>query len=327
MTQIDRRAVLRLASATAVLTAGFAWSQSPYPNRPIRLVVPFGPGSFTDVVTREVATRVSAALGQPFVIENKPGANTGIATELVSRATPDGYTLLIGTVGGMAANPAGMMRTVPYDVSKNFTPISHIGSVVYAVLANPSIPAKNMEELIQYARQKPGLKYGSGNFGGLVYMSMLARTQKLDLLNVPYKSGPPALMDLVGGVVDMMVTDLNSALPLQKTGKLNILAIAGSRRSPHAPGVPTLKEAGVNGVRDVPGWIGLYGPANLPPHIVATLNKELNTVLQLPAMQAKAASVGLDIQGSTPEGLASYTREQTALWKELIAEFKMAPQD
>jgi tripartite-type tricarboxylate transporter receptor subunit TctC len=327
MTHIDRRTLLRLASATAVLTAGRAWAQTAYPTRPIRLVVPFGSGSFTDVVTREVASRLSSALGQPLVVDNKPGGNTGIATALVARATPDGYTLLIGTSGGMAANPAGMMRSVPYDAAKSFTPISHIGSVVYVVLCNPSIPAKNMEELIQYARQNPGLTFGSGNVGGLIYMSMLARTQKLDLLNVPYKSAPPALMDLVAGNVALMVTDLNSALPLQKAGKLNILAIAGSRRSPLAPDVPTLKEAGVNGIREVPGWIGLYGPANLPPHVVATLNRELNAVLRLPEMQAKAASVGLDMHGSTPEGLASYTREQTALWKELIAEYKLLPQD
>ena len=322
----NRRTVLGAIAAGAVVPS-VSLAQPAYPVKPIRLIVPFGPGSFTDVVSRQIAALLSTALGQPVIMDNRPGGSTGVAAEAVARAPADGYTLLIGTSGGMAANPAGMKKSVPYDVERDFTPISHIGSVIYAFLAHPSIPVKNMNELIQYARRNPGLKFGQGNQGGLIYMSMLASTEKLDMLNVPYQSGPPAMNALVAGTVDLMVNDINSALPLAKAGRLNILAIAGSRRSPLAPDVPTHLEAGLTKIRDVPGWIGLYGPAKLPPHIAALLSKEFNAVLQLPEMQAKAANVGLDIRGSTPEGLAQYTRDQTKLWKELIAEYQLKSDD
>lgn len=327
MNKIDRRTVLRIASASALLAATPTWAKSAYPSKPIRLVVPFGPGSFTDVVTREIAKYLSAALGQPIVVENKPGASTNLAPEVVSRAAPDGYTLLVGTVGGMASNPAGLTPTVPYNVAKDFTPISHIGAVTYALLVNPSIPANNMEELINYARENPGLKFGYGNFGGLVYMSMLANTQRLDMLSVPYKSSPPALVALAGGFVDILVTDVNSALPLQKAGKVKILAIPGTKRSALAPDIPTLEEAGVKGIQDVPGWIGLYGPANLPLPIVSILSTELNKCLRLPEMLSQAEKYGLNMHGSTPAELATYTRDQTTLWKELIVKYKLVPQN
>lgn len=296
-----------------------------YPTRPITLVIPFGPGSFTDVVSRQLATQMSSILGQPIVPNNRPGAMTSIAAAVVAQAPSDGYTLLIGSVGAMAANPAGLLSSVSYNAAKDFTPISYLGSVTYVLVANPSLPVKTVDEFIVYARKNPGLTYGSGNIGGQLYMGMLADTEALSMLSVPYKGSPPALLDLVAGRIDVMVTDVNSALPLAEAGKLRLLAIAGGQRSPLAPDVPTLHELGYTKIRDVPGWIGLYGPAGLQPDIVNVLNNAANIAIQNPEMKTAAKQAGMLIRGSTPEELASYRNEQFLLWKELVSEFKLSP--
>ena len=332
---LRRRGFIASAASAALLSDALLFpgvahaNADTYPSKPIKLVLPFGPGAFTDIVSRELGTQMSAVLKQPVVPDNRPGALTSLAASVVAQAPADGYTLLIGSVGAMAANPAGLLPSVSYDAAKDFTPITHIGSVIYVLVARPSLPVKTVDELVAYARKNPGLKYGSGNIGGLLYMGMLANTQELSMLSVPYKGSPPALTDLMGGHIDLMVTDANSALPLAKSGKVRLLAIAGGRRSPLAPEVPTLHELGYKSIRDVPGWIGLYGPAGLRPDIVDTIHKAANAAnaaMQSPEMKSTAERAGMTMQGSTPEELARYTREQFLLWKNLVAEFKLAGQ-
>lgn len=324
----DRRQLLLAVGAlcAGVVAPSFAQTAA-FPNRPIRMLVPHAPGAITDTLARMVAEPVSRALGQPFVIENRPGANTGIATEAVVRAPADGYTLLMATTAGMAANPAGILRSVAYSVPRDFTPVSHVGSVIYVILANPSVPARNLDELVKYARTRPGLKYASGNLGGIVYMGMLTRSEKLDMLHVPYKSTPPAITDLLAGHVDVMLSDLSSALPLIKAGKLTALAVTGARRSPVAPDVPTLKESGIAGVREAPAWLAIYGPAGMPSEATSVLNREIVAALRRPELQERAAAQGIDLQGSTPDELARYTRDQLQLWKDLVRDYQIAPQD
>jgi tripartite-type tricarboxylate transporter receptor subunit TctC len=329
---LRRRGFIASAASAALLFDALLLARSAqanpdtYPVKPIKLVIPFGPGAFTDIVSRQLAREMSTILGQPIVPDNRPGALTSLAASVVAQAPADGYTLLIGSVGAMASNPAGLLSSVSYDAAKDFTPISHIGSVIYVLIVNPSLPVKTVDELVAYARKNPGLKYGSGNIGGRLYMGMLENTQKLSMVSVSYKGSPPALNDLMGGHIDVMVTDANSALPLAKAGKVRLVAIAGGRRSPLAPDIPTLHELGYKNIRDVPGWIGLYGPAGLRPDIVSSLNKAANAAMQAPEMKIAAERAGMDMRGSTPEELAHYTREQFVFWKDLVSEFKLTPE-
>ncbi len=289
----------------------------PYPGKPITIVVPFGPGSGTDTVTRVVAQPLGIALKQTIVVENKPGANGTIAATQVARSAPDGHTLLMSTNSPHSAAPS-LNKNLAYDPIKDFVPLSRAGSYTFVLLLHPSVPAKTMPELIAYAKANPGkLTYSSGNTSGIVAGETLKHRAGIDILHVPYKTVPPALNDVLGGRISMMFTDLTPALPHLQAGTLRGLAVTRIKRSALLPDVPTLDEAGVTGF-DMDSWAALFAPANTPQEIVTRLNTELRQIIDGPDVKAKLGNVGFEAFSSSPEELGAFVKAQLAAWTKMI---------
>ncbi len=324
LNSVDNRRWLRSVFVATLLCATAFASFAQYPSRPIRLVAPFGPGSASDTLLRIVAEPLSLALGQPVLVENRPGALTALATEFVAKAPADGYTVLAAT-NSIVANPAGVLRSVNYDPFKDFVPITKLAGTTYLLVVAADQPWKTWNELLAHVRANPGkLNYASGNLGGQLYGNMLKKAAGLDMVQVPYKSTPPALIDLIGGQVQMMFTDVTTATGQIKGGKVR--ALLATHRSALFPNVPTLAESGLKGIADMPAWWALYGPAGMPKEAVERLNRELNTVLQRPDIRAKLLALGLEPSPTTPEALAAFTREQSQAYVRLIKEFHIQPE-
>jgi tripartite-type tricarboxylate transporter receptor subunit TctC len=313
--------VLALPLALAPFAAHAA-----YPERAIRLVLPFGPGSASDTFLRLVAEPLQVALGQSVIIDNKPGALTSLALADVAKAAPDGYTVVAAT-NSIVANPAGVQRSVPYDPLRDFTPITRLGTTSYVLVVAADKPWKTIAELVEYARANPGkLNYASGNLGGLLYGGMLARSIGVDMTHVPYKSTPQGLVDLLGGQVQLMFTDLVTALGQAKAGKVRVLLATAPQRTALFPDVPTIAEAGLRNIADMPAWWSLYGPAGMPKETVERLNREVVAVLHKPELRARLLTLGLEATPSTPQELATFTREQLQSYQRLIKEFGIQPE-
>ena len=297
----------------------------PYPGKPITIVVPFGPGSGTDTVTRVVAQPLGIALKQTIVIENKPGANGTIAATQVARSAPDGHTLLMSTNSPHSAAPS-LNKNLAYDPIKDFVPLSRAGSYTFVLLLHPSVPAKTMPELIAYAKANPGkLTYASGNTSGIVAGETLKHRAGIDILHVPYKTVPPALNDVLGGRISMMFTDLTPALPHLQAGTLRGLAVTRIKRSALLPDVPTLDEAGVTGF-DMDSWAALFAPANTPREIVARLNGELRKIIDSPDVKSKLANLGFEAFSSSPEELDEFVKAQLVKWTKMIKDAGIQPE-
>jgi tripartite-type tricarboxylate transporter receptor subunit TctC len=280
-----------------------------YPSRPITIIVPFGPGSGTDIVTRIIAQPLGIALGQSIVIDNRQGANGGIAATFVAKAPPDGYTLLASTNSPHSANPF-LLKNVGYDPVKDFAPITRIGSFTLMMVINPAIPVKSLPELIAYAKAHPGeLTYGSGNTSGILAGETLKRFAGIDILQVPYKSVPPALNDVIGGRVSMSFSDLTPGLPHVKSGTLRALAITRLVRSALLPDLPTFDESGLTGF-EVESWAGFFAPGGTPPDIIKRLNTEMRKIIDDPKVKAQIANVGFEAFSSTPEELGEFVKAQ-----------------
>jgi len=265
-------------------------------------------------------------MGQQFVIDNRPGAGTLLATEHVAKSAPDGYTVLAAT-NSIVANPAGVLRSVSYDPFRDFTPITRLAGTSYVLVVAAEQPWKTVGELLNHVRANPGkINYASGNLGGLLYGGMLRKASGLDMVHVPYKSTPPALLDLLAGHVQLMFTDLVTAVGQVKAGKVRALLATSTQRTALFPDVPTLAEAGIRGIADMPAWWALYGPAGMPKEAVERLNREFNLVLQRPEVRAKLLTLGIEAVGSTPEALASFTREQSQIYVRLVKEFNIQPE-
>jgi tripartite-type tricarboxylate transporter receptor subunit TctC len=320
-----RRLSRGIAVALMLGLASFA-SQAQYPNRPIRLVVPYGPGSATDTFLRLVAEPLGAALGQTVIVDNRPGAQSALATDLVAKAPADGYTLLAAT-NSLVANPAGMLHSVSYDPIRDFVPITRLGGTSYVLVVAADQPWKTLNELLAHARANPGkLNYASGNLGGQLYGGMLMKAAGVDMVHVPFKSTPPGLLELLGGRVQLMFTDLATAAGQAKAGKVRPLLATATQRSALFPDVPTIAESGVKGFADMPAWWALYGPAGMPKDVIERLNREVSAILQRPELRAKLAAQGIDTIPSTPPGLADFTREQSQAYVRLIKEFNIQPE-
>lgn len=301
-----------------------AWAG--YPERSVQLVVPFGPGSATDSLMRIVAEPLGAALGQAVVIENKPGALTSLALERIKHAAPDGYTIVSATTS-IVANPAGIQRNITYDPFRDFTPITKLAVTSYVLVVPASKPWKTFRELADYARSSPGkLNYGSGNLGGQIYGGMLAKAMGTTMMHVPYKSTPPALIDLIGGRVELMVTDIVTAAAQVKAGKIRALLATAPQRTDLFPDVPTIAEIGLQDVADMPAWWALYGPAGMPKDVVERLNREVTTVLKRPNIRARLATLGVEAAPSSPQELIAFMREQSQNYVRLIKEFNIQPE-
>ncbi|MDQ2139021.1 tripartite tricarboxylate transporter substrate binding protein [Alcaligenaceae bacterium B3P038] len=316
MTSFIRR--LRLSGASAALALSFAapFAHAAYPERPISLVVPFPAGSGTDAVGRIFAAELGNILGQQVVVENKPGANATIAASYVARAKPDGYTLFVTTNTSHSAAPF-LMKNVPYDPVKDFTPIARGGNLPFVLVVNPKLPFKSVQELVAYAKKNPGkLTYGSGNSTGIVAGATLADRAGIDILHVPYKGTPQAVTDVIGGQVDMMFTDVASGSAFVNSGQLRALAVSTQARSKVVPDIVSMQEAGVTNF-DINSWNGFFGPAGLPPEVVEKLNAAINKIVSDPVLKEKLAGLGFDAFSGTPEDFAKFVAEQRTLWGEL----------
>ncbi|WP_287143380.1 tripartite tricarboxylate transporter substrate binding protein [Achromobacter sp.] len=302
---------------SAALMAAPVAQAADYPNKPITLIVPFPAGSGTDAVGRIFGQELSTILGQQIVVENKPGANATIAASYVARAKPDGYTLFVTTNTSHSAAP-WLMKNVPYDPVKDFTPIARGGNLPFILVVNPKRPWKTVADLVTDAKKNPGrITYASGNSTGIVAGATLADRAKIDILHVPYKGTPQGLTDVVGGQVDFMFTDLASGLPFVQSGQLRALAVSTAERSSIVPELPSMAEAGVKDF-DLNSWNGYFGPAGLPPEVVAKLNAAINQVVAKPDVKKRLAGLGFDAFSSTPDAFATFVSEQRDLWGKLI---------
>ncbi|HUH59119.1 MAG TPA: tripartite tricarboxylate transporter substrate binding protein [Candidimonas sp.] len=295
-----------------------------YPEKPITLVVPFPAGSGTDAVGRIFAEDISKQLGQPVIVENRPGANATIAANYVAKAAPDGYTLFVTTNTSHSAAP-WLMNNVTYDPVKDFTPIARGGNLPFLLVSNPSRPYKTVKELIDHAKANPGkVTYATGNSTGIVAGGTLAVKAGIDLLAIPYKGTPQALTDLVGGQVDFMFTDFTSGMPFVTSGRLHAMAVSTAKRSELVPNLPSMEEAGVPDF-DINSWNGYFGPAGMDPQVVKVLNAAINKTVSDPKIKEKLAQLGFDAFSGTPDDFAKFVQEQYALWGKLIKDANLAP--
>ena len=304
--------VIALAFCTAVF--GQTW-----PSKPIKWVVPFAPGGTTDILARTIGEKLTLALGQPVIIENKPGAGGGVGAEFTAKSAADGYTIMGGTISTHAIN-ASLYKGLPYDPVKDFVPITLIARVPNMLVVNPDIPAKNVTELITLLKANPG-KYSfasSGNgtsqhLSGELFKSMAG----VDMQHIPYKGSPPALQDVVGGQVAMTFDNITTAWPLAKGGKLRALAVTTAKRSAVAPNVPTLSESGLAGY-EVGSWQGVFAPAGTPPAIVKRLNAEIVKIINMPDVKEKLIGLGAEPVGNTSEEFAALVKTEVVKWAEVV---------
>ena len=316
---IESLAALRAALGAAILLAlcAAAAAQS-WPAKPIRLIVPFAPGGSTDIVGRDVAARLAPALGQQVVVDNRPGGSTIIGTELVARAAPDGYTLLV-TPAPFTINPT-LQPKLPYDPQRDFTPITLINTTPLVIVVHPGVPARTLQELVRLARARPGrLNFGSSGTGGSNHLAgeLFNTLAGVKLVHVPYKGNAPALADLIGGHIDVVFNGLTSAIPQIRSGTLRALAVTSATRASALPTLPTAIEAGVPGF-EATAWNGLVGPAALPREMVNRLAQEIARIVTSAEMRERFRSDGGDPVGSTPEQFARFLRDETDKWAKVI---------
>ena len=307
-----------LAGACLLFCALAAFAQ-PYPSKPIRFVVPFPPGGGVDIVARAIGEKLSPRLGQPIVIDNKPGAGMTIGTEAVAKSAPDGYTLLIGPIGSQAI----VHLTYPklaFDIRRDFAPVAKIGQGTIALVVPQSSRANSVGELVALAKANPGkLTFASSGTGALIHLTgeLFKQAAGIDMTHIPYKGTTQILPDLLEGRVDMALDSLPAYLTHLRSGKLRVLAVASSQRSPLLPDVPTMAEAGVPGVVSVTDY-AIYAPAGTPKEVIALLNRETGAVLQLADLRAKLAAQGTEVATSTPEALQAELLGEVAKWDKVI---------
>lgn len=295
-----------------------AWAQPSYPAKPVRILAGMAPGGFTDIAARIVAQKLADALAQPFVVDNRPGANGGIAAELTARATPDGYLLLMSHPG-TTTNPH-LQDKPPYHPLKDFTPISLVALIPNILVIHPSIPAKSVKELLALAksRREPFTQATAG-FAAPGHLSgeLLQLMSGVRFQNVPYKGSGPALVDLVSGQVDLSFPTIASVSPYLKAGRLRALGVTSAKRATALPEVPTIAEAGVRGF-EVVSWYGLLGPAGMPKNVTGRLSNEIAQLLQAPETRDRFVNQGAEPVGSTPEDFASFLAQDYEKWGKVI---------
>ena len=294
-----------------------------YPNKPIKAVVPFAAGSATDQIGRAFAQKMSEVLGQPIVVENKAGVNGMLGADAVAKSAPDGYTLLIGTNSTNAALKS-LMKKLPYDQDTAFAPVAYMGSVPLIVAVNSEVPVKTLKEFVDLAKAKPTqVTFASASTSQLVSSEMLASMAGIQMTHVPYKSGPAAMTDLIGGQVNMFTADFAVMLPQVKAGKIRGLAVTSTQRSKAIPELPTVNEA--LGLKDYEliAYFALFAPAGTPPEIVTRLNRAANAAASDKDIQERFSALGFETSPGTPQALAERTRVETAKWAKAIREAKI----
>lgn len=318
---------LLTSTVLGLLGLGMAFTaaaQGAYPTQNITIVLPFGPGSGTDIVTRTIAQRLGESLGKTVIVENKPGANGSIAAEYVAKAKPDGYTLLMGTNSTHGANPA-LLKEMRYDPIKNFEHVNRVAVFTSIVLVNPNLPVKTMRELIAYGKTNP-LTLATGNASGVVQSETLARQVGWkDLLRVPFKSNPPAMTEVIAGRVNMMFSDIAAAQAQVKAGTLRPLAVTSRVRSSLMPELPTIIESGVPDY-DLSGWNGLFAPAGTPREVVERLNAEIAKVVQIPEVRNRFQELGAEPGPMKPADYAAWVQGEVNKWSSLVREAGIKPE-
>lgn len=312
-------AVLGLAALALAGTVPAAKAAEGYPTRPISIIVPFGPGSGTDAVTRIVGQRLSEVLKTPIVVENRAGANGAIGASAAARATPDGYTLMAGGSSTHAANPS-LLKAIQYDPKADFVPISQLGVFPYFLFVNAEVPARNVAELIALAKAKPGsLSFAYGNAIGQLAGEMLRLRAKVDLLAVPYKSSPQGITDLIGGRTSLMFVDMPPALAQVKAGTLRALATTTQERTALFPDVPSMKEAGLD-LFSLTAWTGIFAPKGTPPAIVDRLAEAIHQAVDDPKVKESLANIGFEVRWLGPKDFARSVSDDIDLWANLTRE-------
>ena len=309
---------LRITLAALLLcTAALSLAQS-YPARPVRLIAPSTPGDAPDVIARLIALRLSPVLGQPVVVENRPGAGGVIGSEVAAKSAPDGYTLIMGNAGSHGIN-AAVYSKLPYDIQRDFAPVSQVAIAPNVMVINPAIPAKSVAEFIAYAKSQPGkLSYASGGNGSSAHMSMelFKAMSGVDIQHVPYKGSSPALTDVMAGQVAVFIGNMPPTVPLVKAGKLRALAVTTKARSALMPELPTISEAGLPGFETV-AWFGVLAPTGTPPEIVKKLSTEIGKIARSPEMREKLLAMGAEPIGGTPGEFKAVIDSDIAKWKAL----------
>jgi tripartite-type tricarboxylate transporter receptor subunit TctC len=313
------RAYGTLLLALTSLAPSHEASAQAYPSKPIRLVVGFPAGGPTDIVARTIAPRMSEALGQQIIVDNRGGAGGVIATEQVAKAPPDGYTLLMGTIGGIAV-AMSLVPTRGYDTLRDLAPVTQAVTVTNLLVVHPSVPAKNVKELLAIARARPGrLNYASSGNGTVTHLAgeLFKLMGKVDITHVPFKGGAPALTALISGEVDLSYENSLVVTPHVKAGKVRALAVTGSKRSQLMPELPTISESGLPGY-DASGWYGLFVPAATPKPIVTRLNQEAVKALRVPEVVRTLSSQGAEPIASTPEQFGAFVKSEIDKWANLV---------
>jgi tripartite-type tricarboxylate transporter receptor subunit TctC len=319
MSILDRRMLLGALASLAAVPAAFAQA-APWPARPIRLIIPFPPGGPTDIVARVLAERMSRTLGQPLIIENRPGANGNIGNDAVAKAEADGYTVLYNT-SSIALSPA-IYAKLPYDAQRDLAPVVQTATIPMVLAVNPSVPVQDVRGFVEHLRARPNaLSYGSSGTGNVTHLTavMLLRSQGLEAVHVPYRGSAPALIDAISGQVQFVTDTVNSALPLIRDGKLRALAVTSPKRLPPLPEVPTIAETLIPGF-EAGAWQGIMVPARTPRAVIDRLNAAAMEALADPAVLAKLAEQGTEPLGSTPDEYGRILRDETVRWGRVIAE-------
>ncbi|HVY07232.1 MAG TPA: tripartite tricarboxylate transporter substrate binding protein [Burkholderiales bacterium] len=292
-----------------------------YPVKPIRLVVPYTPGGTADMLARTLGQKLTESLGQQVIVDNRPGAGGNIGVDLVAKSPADGYTIVMGTVATHAINPT-LYPTLPFDAEKDLAPIVLVATLPNILVVNPSLPAKNVKELIALAKSKPGeLAFASAGNGTSQHLSgeLFKKLAGVEMIHVPYKGSAPAVIDLVGGQVQLMFDNIPSSLPQVKAGKLRALAVTGPRRSPVLPELPTLAEFGLTGF-SITSWFALYAPAHTPENIISRLNREAAKAIASKDIRDQWIAQGIEPAGGTAEQLAEFRRLEAPKWAKIIRE-------
>ena len=303
----------------AVFGCAFTATAAEYPLRPIRLVVPFGPGSITDVLARTVSVRLADALAQQIVVDNRPGAGGLIGSDLVAKAQPDGYTLMLGGASTFSINQS-LYSSMPYDSATAFAPITQMSTNSNVLVVNPSFPAKSVKELIAYGKANPGkLNYASTGAGGSIHLSaeMFKSMTGIDMVHIAYKASPLAHIDIIGGQVQLMFDGMPTALPLIKAGKLRALGVTSAQRSQLLPELPTVAEAGLPGYAAV-NWFGFATTAGAPRERVDKLNAEIVRILNQPEAKERLLALGAEPVGSRPDEFARLIKSEAARWGQIV---------
>lgn len=318
------KSVITLGIIACSVTLATAAIAADYPTRPVRIIVPFGAGSATDVVARTVGQNLGEALGQAMVIDNRAGANGTIGAELAAKSPKDGYTLLMSTNTPSAAAPS-LMKKINYDPVKDFAPIARIGTIAFVLVTNPSLPAKSMKELIALAKQQPGkLTAGSGSAGSLVPVFMLQQMAGIELNHVPYKSIPPALADVISGQINMVYADMVTGSPQVKSGKVRALGVTSMKRDPLLPEVPAIAET-VKGFELI-AWFALFAPAGTPPAIVDRLAGESQKILARGDVRERFAVMGIQVAPLKPAELGEFQKSELVKWSKLAKAANIIPE-